>query len=145
VYPGPLRAPITSANPLTGVFTATVAMTLQIVGPTTRCPRATTGNITCAEVRVPPGATTYGFYNFEANPDIIWVHNLYLDGVAQPVKFHFCRDMISDLPRQWPMALECGEARLLTRCPAQYGRRFLGWIVVSFVSIKSAPERQQMN
>ena len=61
------------------------------------------------------------------------------------VKFHFCRDMISDLPRQSPMALECGEARLLTRCPAQYGRRFLGWIVVSFVSIKSAPERQQMN
>jgi len=84
VYPGPFRAPVTSAHPLTGVFTSTATMTLQIVGPTTRCPRAAAGNITCAEIRVPSGATTYSFYNVEANPDIVWVHQLYLDGVAQP-------------------------------------------------------------
>ncbi len=83
VYPGLFRTVLATPHPLTGVFTSTAAMTLQIVGPTTRCPRLGGGS-SCAEIRVPSGATTYSFYNYEANPDIIWVHNLYLDGVAQP-------------------------------------------------------------
>jgi hypothetical protein len=84
VYPGLFRIPLTTAHPLTGVFTSTAAMTVQVVGPTTRCPRHATGYITCAEIRVPSGATTYSFYNFQESSEIVWIHQLYLDGVAQP-------------------------------------------------------------
>jgi hypothetical protein len=107
VYPGDHRGLTPTTHPLTGVFTSTATMTLQIVGPTTRCPRHTLGYITCAEVRVNSGATTYSFYNYGANPDIIWIHQLYLDGVAQP---QYSDIMSGPEVKQYPTGLTEGAA-----------------------------------
>jgi len=68
---------------LIGVFTSDITMTLQIIGPTVQCPRAAAGNITCTEVHAVAGAEFYSFYNQMENPNAVWIHTLYIGGVAQ--------------------------------------------------------------
>lgn len=82
-YPG-LSYPLwPTDDPLTAVITSTAGMTLQIVGPTAQCPRASDGHITCTEIHVPAGSPTYSFFNYGAMPDIVWIHTLYVGGVAR--------------------------------------------------------------